>query len=330
MVDFPVKQGLFRYNMMDHHAILGAPLDMGGPEIRQRYLKIAHLLHPDTCKLKNESEKRRAIQLFSKLVNPAYEILSREASLTEQVLVISQIAKGLIPEQDKITLTNEDSQQLLQAKHKLDLVYHQLLHPLITDLYGDLETVFEKIAHISELNLIYLMMKSGQSISVKTQSLTTVSSPVRPKSDATFVTQSAPLKEEPKKETPKTTPQETYYRRAQEQYDRGNYSEAIAELREVLKLDPKDSKAHCLLGLSFLKNKMATMAKVHINMAWELNRQDPMIVMAKKELDKVIPPDNKKEDSKSTKSDCLADFSGARKSKIGKLTLRLTIFDLLF
>ena len=113
--------------------------------------------------------------------------------------------------------------------------------------------------------------------------------------------QSIPIKEEPKKDTPKTRPQETYYRRAKEQYDRGNYSEAIAQLREVLKLDPKNSNAHCLLGLSFLNSQMVTMAKVHINMAVKINPQDSMIVMAKMELDKVILPDNKKEDSKSTK-----------------------------
>jgi tetratricopeptide (TPR) repeat protein len=113
--------------------------------------------------------------------------------------------------------------------------------------------------------------------------------------------QSIPIKEEPKKETPKTRLQETYYLRAKEQYDRGNYSEAISELREVLKLDPKNSKAHCLLGLSFLNSQMVTMAKVHINMAMKINPQDSMIVMAKMELDKVVLPDNKKEDSKSTK-----------------------------
>ncbi len=313
MVDFPVKQGLFRYNMMDHHAILGAPLNMSSQEIRQRYLKIAYLLHPDTCKFKNESVKKRAIKLFSKLVNPAYEILSRETSLTEQVLVISQIAKGLIPEKDKMTLTNEDSQQLFRATNNLDLVYHQLLYPLVTDLYGDLENVFLKIGHISELNLIYLMMKSGQSVSMKTQSLTTISSAVRARSDATIVTQSSPIPAESKKETPKTTPQEVYYKRAKEQYERENYSEAIAQLREVLKIDPRDSQSHCLLGLSYLKSKMATMAKVHINMALEINPQDPIIITAKKELDKIIPPDNKKDNNKSSKPGLFNGFFGGKK-----------------
>ena len=98
MVEFPIQQGLFKHNVMDYHAILGAPLDLGGPEIRQRYLKIAYFLHPDTCKLESAADKKRAIKLFSKLVNPAYEILSRENSRTEQVLIISEIARGLVPE----------------------------------------------------------------------------------------------------------------------------------------------------------------------------------------------------------------------------------------
>ncbi len=50
------------------------------------------------------------------------------------------------------------------------------------------------------------------------------------------------------------------------------------------------------------------MAKVHINMAVKINPQDSMIVMAKMELDKVIPPDNKKEDSKSTKPKLFGGF----------------------
>lgn len=312
MVDFPIQQGLFKYNVTDHHAILGASLDMSGPQIRQRYLKVAYFLHPDTCKFTSEADKKRAIKIFSKLVNPAYEVLSRETSRKEQILIISEIAKGLIPEKDKMTLTNEDSQKLLRATNNLDLVYHQLLSSLINDLYKDLDGIFQKVAYISELNLIYLIMKSGKPTVPKVQSLTTISSTVRPKSDATIATQTSPINEEKKKEAPKITPQEVYYRRAQEQYDRKNYAEAIAELREVLKIDPKDSKTHCLLGLSYLKSKMATMAKVHIYTAWDLNPQDPSIIIAKKELDKVIPPDDKK-DSKSTKSGLFGGLFGGKK-----------------
>ena len=312
MVEFPIQQGLFKHNVMDYHAILGAPLDLGGPEIRQRYLKIAYFLHPDTCKLESAADKKRAIKLFSKLVNPAYEILSRENSRTEQVLIISEIARGLVPEKDKMILANEDSQKLFKATNNLDLVYRQLLHPLITDLYKDLDDIFQRVAYISELNLIYLMMKSGQSVSSKPSSATMVSASVRQGANATIVTQASPLTEEPKKETPKILPQEIYYRRAKEKYDRGSYSEAIAELREVLKIDPRDSKSHCLLGLCYLKSKMATMAKVHITMALEIDPSDPSILLAKKELDKVLPPEDKK-DSKSSKPGLFGGFFGGKK-----------------
>ena len=312
MVEFPIQQGLFKHNVMDYHAILGAPLDMGGPEIRQRYLKIAYFLHPDTCKLESAADKKRAIKLFSKLVNPAYEVLSRENSRTEQVLIISEIARGLAPDKDKITLANEESQKLLKATNNLDLVYHQLLHPLMTDLYKNIDDIFQRVAYISELNLIYLMMKSEQPISSKPASPTMVSASVRPRADATIITQASPLTEEPKKETPKILPQEVYYRRAKEKYDRGGYSEAIAELREVLKIDPKDSKSHCLLGLCYLKSKMATMAKVHITMALEINPSDPSFLIAKKELEKVLPPDDKK-DSKSSRTGFFGGFFGGKK-----------------
>jgi hypothetical protein len=57
---------------------------------------------------------------------------------------------------------------------------------------------------------------------------------------------------------------------------------------------------------------MATMAKVHITMALEINPSDPLNILAKKELEKVLPPDDKK-DSKSTKSGFFGGFFGGKK-----------------
>ena len=69
---FPIQQGLFKFDVIDHYAILGVSVESDIATIRQRYLKIAYRLHPDTCKAETQVEKQRANELLSRLVNPAY------------------------------------------------------------------------------------------------------------------------------------------------------------------------------------------------------------------------------------------------------------------
>ncbi|BFM40597.1 DnaJ domain-containing protein [Synechocystis sp. LKSZ1] len=307
MISFPIKQGLFKYDVMDHHAILGTPLDATSQQIRQSYLKIAHILHPDTCKTEDESQKKLAEKLFSKLVNPAYEILSRENSRTEHLLIASQTARNLTQERTSLVQASPDTQKLWAAKNNPELVYRQLLNPLIRDLYGDLEQVFSKIAHLSDLNLVFLLLKAETPAKVIAQSQRTIVQSERTASS------SAPIPEPPKAEPVKLSPQETYLRRAQDYYEKGQYNAAIGELREILKLDPKHSQAHCLLGMAYLKNSMLTMAKVHIKTAVELDPQNPQIMMAKRELDKQTLSDTQKSASKDSKGGFLGGLFGNKK-----------------
>lgn len=325
MIAFPIKQGIFKYEVMDHHAILGAPLNANTQQIRQCYLKIAYLLHPDTCKVESDVEKKRAAKLFSRLVNPAYELLSRESNRTEHLLILSQTAKSHLEDKDKVTIANPETRALLEAKNNLDLLYPQQLHRLTTDLYRDLERVLPQVAQISELNLIYLFMRAGESpritpIATSTSTIAPLSSPIStaqspPKVQNTHKVQNTQVRQESSRpEAPKIPPKEMYLRRAQEYYERDNFNQAIAELREVLKIDPKESRAHCLLGLSYLKSNMLTMAKVHINTASELSPNDPTVLMAKRQLDKnTTNPGAKKADDKSSKSTFLGGLFGGKK-----------------
>jgi curved DNA-binding protein CbpA len=306
MISFPLKQGLFKYDVMDHHAILGTPLDSNSQQIRQAYLKIAHLLHPDTSKTENEAQKKLAEKLFSKLVNPAYEILSRENSRTEHLLIASQTARNLTQERLSLVQASPDTQKLWAAKNNPELVYRQLLKPLTHDLYSDLEQVFSKIAYLSDLNLIFLLLKVEKPSKVIAQSQRTMIQNER-------ASASTPLPDPPKTESVRLSPQETYLRRAQDYYDKGQYNPAIGELREILKLDPKHSQAHCLLGMAYLKNNMLTMAKVHIKTAVELDPQNPQIIMAKRELDKQTLSDTQKSAKKDSKGGFLGGLFGGKK-----------------
>ncbi|NET53020.1 MAG: J domain-containing protein, partial [Merismopedia sp. SIO2A8] len=77
-MSFQIERGLFKFDFTDHHAVLGIPIGADKKEVRKRYLKIARNLHPDSSKAEGEAEKQQANQLLSKLVNPAYEQLSKD------------------------------------------------------------------------------------------------------------------------------------------------------------------------------------------------------------------------------------------------------------
>lgn len=295
---FPIKQGLFKYDIEDHYAILGAPLDADSKQIRDRYLKIAFQLHPDTCKAKTDSDRRLANQLLSKLVNPAYKILSTERNRAEFQLILAQVGKNLLFDADFLSSLRGVSQQLSQATQNADLLYHRLSHPLLARQYEDLAGFFEITSQISELNLVYLGIKQGQVITPPlTPSTTPQPSPQDDSKDSTSLEDYQTIQprkgkndDKPATEKAATTPLEKAFKRASEQMENKRYSQSIAELQEILKNNPQNSRAHALIGWAYLKTNQETMAKVHINKAIAIDPTDPIAKQAKQALNKISPP----------------------------------------
>ena len=277
-MNFPIQQGLFKYDITDHYAILGIPLNADSKLIRQRYLIVARSLHPDTCKDKTENGKKLANKLLSKLVNPAYELLSKEESRKEYLLILSQMGLNLAAELSTITLASDTAQKLFQATQNADLVYDKLLKSLIVEQYSELNQVLPKIAQLSELNLVYLMVQS-------TEKSDQHKPKVKPPSE-----KPEPIEKEPV--APSVSAIEASIRRVKEYLERKNSSQAIIELRAALKNEPNNCTCHGLLGLAYLQENQLTMAKVHINKAWKVNPKNPVVIEAKKALDKVLGPDN--------------------------------------
>jgi len=304
MISFPLQQGLFQYDVMDHHALLGTPLDASPQEIRQAYLKVAYRLHPDTCRAQTDKDKNLASKLFSKLVNPAYEVLSRNSSCTEHLLICSQTARNALGDRDQLVRLNEHTQKLWAAKNNPELVYRQILQVLARELYSDLSCVFPAVARISEVNLVFLLLKVDNPISSK---------PAAKVASRTIVVQGFTPSSEPPAPAPKIPPQELHLRRANEYYDKKQYNQAISELREVLKIAPKNSEAHCLIGLAYLYSNMSTMAKVHLKTAQELDPQNPRVILAKRELDKHSTAGDRHTDSKGSKGTFLGGLFGGKK-----------------
>ncbi|NEP13574.1 MAG: tetratricopeptide repeat protein [Symploca sp. SIO2C1] len=263
---FEIGRGLFRYDFTDHHAILGIPVDADVKSVRKRYLKIARNLHPDSCKAASEAEKKQANELLSKLVNPAYEQLSKDNR--DYAISLKHMGKRLAGEKGKVSIASAAAKQLTKAGAGLENVYKSSLQNLASKQYSSVNEALDKIADISELNLVYLMLKDPRPLKP----------PVKPP-------EIDPVK--PPEIDPVKTRVAAYIRRAEGYIGKNNFSKAILELRDALKLDQKNSTCHSLLGEAYLRQKQTAMAKVHFNKALQLNPKDEKALRGKKYLEQM-------------------------------------------
>lgn len=298
-MSFEIERGLFKHDFTDHHAILGVPVDADTKEVRKQYLKIARRLHPDSCKSESETEKKQANELLTKLVNPAYEQLSRGSR--EYSVSLGHMGKRLATESGKVSVSSEAAKQLAKAGANLDATYKTSLKNLSSKQYESLEQATDKIGEISELNLVYLMLK-GRSPKSATASSTTASGGSKTTgATGSGVGKSATGTPAGQASTGASASQEVsrvdaYIRRAEGYMQKNNSAGAILELKEALKLEQTNSKCHSLLGMAYLQQKQVSMAKVHINKALQLNPKDENTLKAKQHIDKLI---QKKDGSKS-------------------------------
>ena len=294
-----IKNGLFKLNVTDYHAILGVPINADTKQIRLQYLKIAQKLHPDTCKA-DQDKKKLASDLLSKLVNPAYKKISNKNSYAEYKLVLTQIGNRLAEKADKVTIATEAATELLKSGHKIELVYNKLVKNLVKEQYKSLPEATNYIAQLSELNLVYLMLTHGQTArKEKPAPAKTIKSPSEPKVKSPQKTDVSPEAKENNEESIAKSRVDSFIRRAQEYMTKNSFAMAISELKGALKIDPNHSTCHGLLGKAYLRQNQLTMAKVHINKAWNANPKDPVAIECKQLLDKLNKSKNKNK-SKST------------------------------
>ncbi|NEP62991.1 MAG: tetratricopeptide repeat protein [Symploca sp. SIO2G7] len=278
---FEIGRGLFKYDFTDHHAILGIPVDADVKLVRKRYLKIARNLHPDSCKAESEAEKKQANELLSKLVNPAYEQLSKDNR--DYAISLKLMGKRLAGEKNKISIASQAAKQLTKAGAGLESAYKSSVQNLGAKQYASVSQALEKIAEISELNLVYLMLKDDKIIGRTTGGGEKPRKEEKPIEGEETVIQKPEL--DPQKLEAKRVA--AYIRRAEGYIAKNNFAKAILELRDALKLDKKNSGCHSLLGEAYLKQKQTAMAKVHFNKALELNPKDEKALKGKKYIEYV-------------------------------------------
>ena len=266
-----IDGGLFKYDFVDHHAILCVPVDADAKEVRKRYLKIARRLHPDSSAVSKTADKDIANELLSKLVNPAYEKLSTERHRAEYNIVLSQIGKRLSQESTSIELNTEVAKQLAIAPN-IDLFYKSELAKIAETQFVELEQVLQFISQISELNLVYLMRRAGRLMTT-------------PQSQPPKSTSSTPPPPPPPKDN---SPVAQYLRRAQILIEKNQFTQAKVELQDALKLEPKNSRCHSLMAIVYMGENQLKMARIHFDNALRLNPQDKIALEWKPKVDKAM------------------------------------------
>jgi curved DNA-binding protein CbpA len=303
-MSFKIDRGLFKYDFIDHHAVLGVPVNADVKEIRKRYLQIARRLHPDSSFTESVVQKQLGNELLSKLVNPAYEKLTGDRTRTEYILILPQIGKRLIQESTSVTLNTDLARQLAEAAN-IDHFYKSAIAKLAQTQYDSLEQALQFIGQASELNLVYLMRSAGKSSAAP-------SPPAQPK-----VQSSTPGPNTPKN-TPPAPPKEDliveqYVRRAQSLIDKNQFAQAKVELQDALKLEPKNSRCHSLIAMVYLKQNQLKMAKIHFDNALKLDPSDETALQWKPKIDKALgqQPSDQKVTSSPNNGDKQPDKSGS-------------------
>jgi len=267
-----LDRGLFQFDFIDRHAILGVSVNAQSIKIRERYQAVARLLHPDSAKWQTEADRQLGVQLFSRLVTHAYGKLSRPSDLQEQMIMLELLGKRSLAEDSQMQIVDPLCQQLYQSGNNFELVYDRLLTQLVAQQYVELDQSERIVNQISELNMVYLLRKQLQSVR---------STP------PTVTNNSTSTKEPISTKLTKTSLIDGALRRAEDYIINKNWVKAVPELREVISFEPNNVRAHTLSGLVYLHQQQLTMARLSINKALQIAPKDPQVIQAKQELDRV-------------------------------------------
>ena len=247
------NEGLFKLDIIDHHAVLGFSLAADPKQVRKRYLKIARQLHPDSLRNATETQKKLASELLSKQVNPAYEALSQEKSAKEHSILLKMKQQQLVSRPILLSAKSESAKRLLGTSN-LEIDYTSAVNKIAKVQFDNLAEVDNAIDELSELNAVYLMRKG--SVGQKSE---------RSASDAAAKPSEKPAQapRRPKHEAII----ESYLGRAKEFANKQDYSRAILELREAIAAHPQSAACHGYLASLYLQSGQATLAKIHAKQA---------------------------------------------------------------
>lgn len=252
----------------DPYAVLGVSVSADEKRIAKRYRTVAKQLHPDRYINQEADVREFAIQLLTKLINPTYQKVKQDKGRAEHLAMLRFQVRRSVRQQSLQPKTKWAIKLLNTPPSEADVFYEQAVTQLANQQYEDFEQ-FEAITHaLAELNLVYLKVKMGDPI-------------IRPKRSGLMANpQTSTLSgiQTDSKQQPDEQPAEDYAKRHYERavvYAKGqNWPMVVQELRDAIRIEPKRSSYHALLGVAYLKQRLEGMAKVHLRQALKLDPTD--------------------------------------------------------
>lgn len=327
---FPIDRGICQFDFNDYYAVLGLPITADASQVRKGYLLIAKKLHPDVYG-RSPEDKEQATRYLAKMVNPAYQVLSQERERTEYSAILKLLAKRLIKRSQRVSPQSDAAKKLMY--NPITINYDQTVAAIANVQYDQIDKILEFTAQLSELNLVYVLAQEGykffsteappvapakssygssyksgsqtnsQIYQTKVQPDDTViqqkaskSASSTPQSTNQSGSQARP-NPDPKQATPQPKANgsvHSHIQQAEECISQKQWSSALKELKSALQIDCNSSKCHALLGVVYLNQKLAGMAKVSFKQALKLNPQEPVALQNISRVDGTATKDDAK------------------------------------
>ncbi len=259
----------------DPYATLGISVTVDDRRVLKRYRFVAKQLHPDVYANNADDSKEFANQLLARLINPAYQRLKQEKGRAEMMANLRFRVRRMTRDQ-ALTPDGEWALKLMKTPPpSLDINYEQAVTALAEKQFQDFAQ-FEAITQeLAELNLVYLQLKMGEPLVREKRSGVVPAAEAKP-------IQFTPVTTDV--DRPEMTYAQRHCQRARQYLKRQNWSMAMQELRDAIRLEPKNSEYHALLAKSYLMQNLPGMAKVHFRQALSLDPKNPIALQYVKTL----------------------------------------------
>lgn len=250
--------------LKDPYAIVGVSVSADAQRITKRYRSVAMLLHPDRYVANDQAHGPLAERLFATLVNPAYGTINTDKARAEAKARLRLQARQ--HRQVAATPQGEQARQLMEcAPTEVDVFYEQALDRLAATQYQPISNFVAVTEQLIELNLLYSLLKQGDTFMREKRT------GIVPSDNAS----SGPVSLFPNDPSvPAIDYAQKHFDRAQQYAKKELWGDMIRELQDALKLAPKRSELHSLMGYAYLKKDIPTMAKVSFRTALKLNSKD--------------------------------------------------------
>ncbi|PZO44258.1 MAG: molecular chaperone DnaJ [Pseudanabaena frigida] len=307
-------RGISQYNH-DYYAALGLPIVSNPTYIRNVYLRIARILHPDVYGF-SADEKAIATQYLAKLVNPAYNDLMNEQNRQAYQGIFKLLAKRLMQRSRNIQIHSESACELIMTPS--DELYERLVTEIAKVQYQSLNQILDYTAQISELNLVYILYKEGYRHgavnmppiltpmltpkSTKSYTQNFLPPPSKPsyeynlqysfeqqfshlqaKSDETIIQNSSNLQAKSDETIIQTRGEDDEIEMMNARIKiceiyilQSDWKAALRDLREILRVDSNNSKCLALLGVVYKNINQPQMAKASFKRSLYINPQEAL------------------------------------------------------